>query len=99
MRFERYNVSFESAVIQLHRSSLVGISHGYAQEEEERNLREIDAEYLRDGGEFLLGFIEDRLVAIGGFKIVGDAVAEVKRVRISPEFQGQGIGSHSRLDS
>jgi GNAT superfamily N-acetyltransferase len=93
INFERYDKRFEDALIALHRTALVGIVHGYAQHEEERDLREIDTVYLRGGGEFLIGLDGGRLVAMGGFKIFGGGVAEVKRVRILPEVQGRGIGS------
>ena len=93
IEFQHYSDSHQEALIRLHRSALVGISHGYPQEEEERDIRSINSEYFSIGGEFLIGFVEDHLVAMGGFKIVGDGVAELKRMRIAPEFQGRGIGS------
>jgi len=35
----------------------------------------------------------EQVVAMGGFKIIGAGVAELKRMRIAPELQGGGIGS------
>lgn len=93
MEFQRYSKDHQEALIRLHRSALVGISHGYSQEKEESDIRSIDSEYIMNGGEFLIGFMEGQLVAMGGFRIIGDGVAELKRMRIAPELQGQGIGS------
>ena len=93
MEFTRYNGSYEEALIRLHRSALGGISHGYSQEEEESDIRSIKSYYLDGGGDFLVGFADGKLVAMGGFKIVEDGVAELKRMRIAPELQGRGIGS------
>ena len=53
----------------------------------------IDEVYLRSGGEFLLGFIDERLVAMGGFKRLLDSAAELRRMRIARDLQGQGYGT------
>lgn len=44
------------------------------------------------GGEFLVGELGEKMVVMGGFKRLSDTAAEVKRMRVSPELQGQGIG-------
>jgi GNAT superfamily N-acetyltransferase len=93
MEFQRFGDGHQEALVRLHRSALVGISHGYPQEEEESDIRRIGAEYLSSGGEFLVGFVENQLAAMGGFRIVGEGVAELRRMRIAPELQGRGIGS------
>ena len=49
--------------------------------------------YLRSRGEFLLGFIDERLVAMGGFKWLSDGLAELRRMRIAGELQGRGYGT------
>ena len=53
----------------------------------------IDLTYLNSGGEFLFGFIDDQLVAMGGFKRLTDSRAELKRMRIQRDCQGLGYGS------
>jgi GNAT superfamily N-acetyltransferase len=93
MEFQRYYDGHQEALIRLHRSALAGVSHGYPQEEEESDIRSIASEYLSDGGEFLIGFVDNQLVAMGGFRIVSEGVAELRRMRIAPELQGRGIGS------
>ncbi len=40
----------------------------------------------------MLGHIEERLVVMGGFKLLSESVAEVKRMRVTPELQGKGVG-------
>jgi GNAT superfamily N-acetyltransferase len=92
MTFERYSGGQHEALIQLHRSALVGISHGFSQEEEEADLQAIEAVYLRGGGEFFIGLLEGRLVAMGGFRMTGQGIAELKRMRIATDLQGRGIG-------
>jgi GNAT superfamily N-acetyltransferase len=53
----------------------------------------IEQVYLLGGGEFLLGFINERLVAMGGFKRLSDTSAELRRMRIERELQGKGYGT------
>jgi GNAT superfamily N-acetyltransferase len=93
VEFQRYSDDWQDALIELHRSAMVGISHGIDQQAEERDLRAIEAEYLSARGEFLIGFQDERLVAMGGFRLTRPGIAELKRLRIAPSLQGSGIGS------
>jgi ribosomal protein S18 acetylase RimI-like enzyme len=52
----------------------------------------IAAAYLEDGGEFLVGICDGRLIAMGALRHVTDAVAELNRMRVHPGFQGRGFG-------
>lgn len=44
------------------------------------------------GGELLVGELDEKIVVMGGFKRLSPATGEVKRMRVSPELQGKGIG-------
>ncbi|MDQ6774865.1 MAG: GNAT family N-acetyltransferase [Actinomycetota bacterium] len=57
------------------------------------DLRSIRRSYLQDGGEFLVGLLNGRLVAMGALRHVTAAVAEIKRMRVHPRFQRRGFGS------
>ena len=92
MRLIRYHDDYREPMLALHRSALVGIPLGMSQQEDEADLVAIEQVYLR-GGEFLLGFINERLVAMGGFKRLTDTSAELRRMRIEREFQGRGYGT------
>jgi GNAT superfamily N-acetyltransferase len=48
--------------------------------------------FMGSGGEFLLGHIKEKLVVMGGFKLLSESLAEIKRMRVAPSLQGQGIG-------
>ena len=50
------------------------------------------SDFAPPGGTFLLGYEHDRAVACGGFKTVGPAVAEVKRMYVVPAARRRGIG-------
>jgi GNAT superfamily N-acetyltransferase len=93
MRFIRYQPEHQEAMLALHRSAIDGFVLGMSREEDEVDLVAVEDIYLRGGGEFLLGFVGDRLVAMGGFKRLSDDDAELRRMRIAPDLQGRGYGS------
>ena len=64
-----------------------------SQQQDEADLTAIEEPYLRTGGEFLLGFLSERLIAMGGFKRLSPGVAELRRTRIDSDLQGQGYGT------
>ena len=92
MRLIRYHDDYRDSMLALHRSALVGIPLGMSQQEDEDDLVAIEQVYLR-GSEFLLGFISERLVAMGGFKQLTATSAELRRMRIERELQGRGYGT------
>ena len=93
MRLVRYRPEYREPMLALHRSAIVGFTLGMSQQEDEADLVAIEQVYLRDGGEFLAGFINERLVAMGGFKRLTDTSAELRRMRIERELQGRGYGT------
>jgi len=92
IRFVRYDPTYLDDILNLHRSAISGLSIGIDAVEEERDLIDVDAAYFARGGEFLVGLIDDRVVAMRGIKIVGEDEAELKRMRVDVGLQGQGIG-------
>jgi GNAT superfamily N-acetyltransferase len=93
LHFIRYRPEYQEQVLALHRSAMEGMTHGMTQQEEEADLLAIERIYLDDGGEFLIGLLDDEVVAMGGFKLLSDSTAELKRMRIASQFQGRGYGS------
>jgi ribosomal protein S18 acetylase RimI-like enzyme len=63
-------------------------AHGRGDED----LDSIAAAYLEDGGDFLVGICDGRLIAMGALRHVTDAVAELNRMRVHPAFQRRGFG-------
>jgi hypothetical protein len=78
MRLIRYQAEFQEPMLALHRSAMEGFAHGMSQQQEEADLTAIEAVYLRSRGEFLLGFVGERLVAMGGFERHSDDRAELR---------------------
>jgi GNAT superfamily N-acetyltransferase len=93
MRLIRYQPEFHEPMLALHRSAIEGFTLGMSQEEDEADLVAVEDAYLRGGGEFLLGFIGERLVAMGGFKRLSEGSAELRRMRVARDLQGRGYGT------
>jgi ribosomal protein S18 acetylase RimI-like enzyme len=80
------------AVWQLHDLALEDAgAHGGSGPWED-DLRDIPATYLDSGGDFLVGFVGGELVAIGGLLLGSPGEAEIKRMRVHPNFQRRGLG-------
>ncbi len=56
------------------------------------DLHHIRQEYLDAGGEFIVGLLDGRIVAMGALKRIDDRQGEVKRMRIHPDHQRRGFG-------
>jgi GNAT superfamily N-acetyltransferase len=93
MHLFRYRPEYQEPMLALHRSAIAGFNLGMSQKEDEADLMAIEQVYLRDGGEFLVGFINEKLVAMGGFKKLSDTSAEVRRMRIERKIQSRGHGT------
>lgn len=92
MRIVRFAAAYHETVLELHRKAMKPFAPLLPQKDEEVDLHQIEQVYLRHG-EFLVGLLGDRVVAMGGFKPHSATIAELKRIRIDPEKQGQGYGS------
>ncbi len=93
MHLIRYRSEFQEPMLALHRSAIEGFVLGMTQQQDEADLMALEEVYLRTRGEFLLGFLGERLVAMGGFKRLSDDLAELRRMRIARELQGKGYGT------
>src|SRR5690349_6283609 len=56
------------------------------------DLRNIRYVYLRRSGTFLVGEYEGRIVAMGALRRTSATSAEIKRMRVHPDFQRRGFG-------
>ncbi|MEP6696135.1 MAG: GNAT family N-acetyltransferase [Pseudonocardiales bacterium] len=48
-------------------------------------------EFTSPGGVFLVAWLDGEAVGCGGFRTVGDGVAEVKKMYVSPAARGRGV--------
>lgn len=80
------------AVWQLHNLALDNVGAQGGRGAWEDDLRDIRATYLDSGGDFLVGFLDGELVAIGGLLRRSPDEAEVRRMRVHPDRQRRGFG-------
>ena len=92
LKIRRYESGDEIAVRRLHDVAMreAGIHLGDGPWYDD--LREIQEVYLRGGGEFLVGTVEGEIVSMGAVKKTGEDRAEIKYMRVSPEYQRRGFG-------
>jgi ribosomal protein S18 acetylase RimI-like enzyme len=81
-----------NAAVNLNREAEEHIGIGSESGDWAKDMQGISETFEGSGGEFLVGQLDEKMVVMGGFKRLSDTAAEVKRVRVSPELQGQGIG-------
>lgn len=69
----------------------------------DEDLQDVRGQYLDADGEFLVGVVDDALVAMGAYTTpddwkdayqeIDDTTVELTRMRVDPEYQGQGFGT------
>jgi ribosomal protein S18 acetylase RimI-like enzyme len=92
-RIRRYRWSDLDAVASLHHICLAQVGlvpgDGVYYDDDFPRIHEI---YLTAGGEFLVGEVGGRVVAMGGLRRIDERTAEMCRLRVHPEFQRRGFG-------
>ena len=92
LEIRRYRDSDRDDVWSLHRNAIEQIEALDAGDDYYTDLHEIATAYLEPGGEFLVGRVEGRIVAMGGFIRTSDGEAEIKRMRVHSSYQRRGFG-------
>ncbi len=88
----RYEPGDREAVRNLHDAALTGVGAHLGTGPWDADLDDIESVYLREDGEFLVGVLAGEVVAMGALRRGPDGRAWITRMRVSPPFQGRGIG-------
>ena len=86
----RFEAGDARAVRKLHDLALAEAGVHLGRGQWDQDLDAIPATYLDDGGEFLVGLRDTRLVAMGALRHVTDTVGELKRMQVDRAFQRRG---------
>jgi len=89
----RYQLQDKDAVWELHRLALEptgAMLPGGPWNDDDLN--DIRREYINNGGDFLVGVINKKIICMGGIKKKSASTAEIKRMRVHPDFQRTGLG-------
>ena len=93
MEVRRYVASDHDAVWDLHNIALNEVGAHVGSGPWDDDLHRIEATYLDAGGEFYVGTIDGRIVAMGALKRLTDTRAEICRMRVAPNLQRKGLGT------
>ena len=92
LTIRRYTPADQAAVEFLHVFAIEQAGAYLGRGPWDDDLYAIEEHYLNNHGEFLIGEIDGRLVAMGAFRCTSPMRAEIMRMRVHPDFQGQGLG-------
>lgn len=103
LRFEirTYEPKDKEEVFKLHVKALTAAGAYIGSGIWDDDLKDIGAVYLNSGGDFLVGIVGGKIVAMGALKKLSDEVGEIKRMRTDPDFQRRGFAQAilERLES
>ncbi len=92
LHIRRYGPQDKEVVRRLHDHALNEVGAHLGRGPWDEDLDEIEAVYLENGGEFLVGVLDGEVVAMGALRRVSPEKAELKRMRVKPGLQGHGYG-------
>ncbi len=88
----RFQDSDHDAVWALHHDALHDAGAHAGSGPWDDDLHAISRVYLEQGGDFIVGLVDDELVAMGAVRRSGPRRAEIKRMRVAPHLQRRGFG-------
>ena len=91
LEIRRYQDADNPAVWELHHRALEATG-AYFPGKWNDDIDDIQNHYLNNGGEFLVGILDGKIVCMGAFRRKSDTLAEIKRMRVLPEYQRRGLG-------
>lgn len=92
LQVRRYVDTDHDAVWSLHDLALDDAGAHVGNGPWDEDLRNIESVYLSNGGDFLVGFLQKQMVAMGALKRSSKDRAEIKRMRVHPHHQRKGVG-------
>jgi len=87
-----YQPADQADVWNLHNLALQGTGADLGNGPWDDDLKQIETVYFGNGGTFLIGRCEGRVVAMGALKRTSPTSAEIKRMRVHPDHQRRGYG-------
>ena len=91
-QIRQYQSADKDEVLSLHVLALEEAGVYLGSGEWDADLQIVEEVYINPGGEFLVGLLNDRIAAMGALKRISEGRAEIKRMRVHPQFQRLGFG-------
>jgi ribosomal protein S18 acetylase RimI-like enzyme len=92
MIIKQFELKYLHNVLLLHKTAMEKVGAYKGDGPWDDDLRDINKHYLESNGEFLIVLDDDKIVGMGAFRKISSNDAEIKRMRVAPECQGQGVG-------
>lgn len=86
LTLRRYRPEDFEAVRKLHFEGLEAVWARMGDPSLDEDLNRVEEVYLAGGGEFLVGIVGERVVAMGALERTSGQRAEIKRMRVRPEY-------------
>lgn len=80
------------AIVHLHNVALEATGAHVGNGPWDSDLLNIKSVYFENNGAFLVGMLNDQIVAMGALRKISEKKGEIKRMRVLPEFQRRGFG-------
>ena len=93
LKIRQYQTIHKEAVWDLHNIALSQVGAHLGPGPWDDDFQNIEGVYLANNGEFLVGEYEGQVVAMGAIKKSSNELAEIKRMRVHPSFQGRHFGT------
>lgn len=92
LTIRRYRRDDAERVWTVHELALRASPLEYVENAPDDDLENVTEEYLDSGGEFLVGILSGEIVGIGGYQPLENGEAELRRMRVHPDYQRNGFG-------
>lgn len=91
MKIQRYEASREKEVHDVVLGVL--LEHGFEYDRlKDADLKDIHNYYFANGGTFLIGIVEGKVVGTAGVRKVNENICEIRRIYLKKDFRGRGNG-------
>lgn len=85
----RYKSTDKEKIKELYKLASVHSEIGYRNGPWEADFDDMEGHYF-NGGEFLVGLIDDEVVAIGGYRKMPNNIGQIRRMRVHPNHRRKG---------
>ncbi len=92
IEIRRYLAGDHDAVCALHKTALLAAGAPFSSGPWDADLDQIQTVYMDNGGEFFVGTLQGRVVAMGALMRTGPGEAQIRRMRVHPDVQRRGFG-------
>lgn len=92
IKIRKYNDNDYQSMYDLHIKAMQKIGAYKGDGPWDNDLKDIQNNYFNNKGFFYIAELNNEIIGMGAFRKIDYKTAEIKRMRVSPGYQGRGIG-------